>query len=159
MAENANDEEKRVDLAIKVAVATNNEEEPPNGVPIVANVPVIPAISRMKIEIVGLHDPLRGRMCDRHPTCGEVVGVNTILRLKKVRIWVWDHAEDAIAAYLLENGTETCRVGFLRRHAVKYDAFYEGRLVQVVALAWESPEQVTRRRSYAFKGLAKAVFI
>ena len=64
MAENANDKEKGADLAIKVAVSTNNEKEPPNGVPMVANVQVIPAVSRMKVKIVGLHDPLCGHMCD-----------------------------------------------------------------------------------------------
>ena len=159
MAEIANVKGISGDLGKEEQVDAKNQDTAPNGGPVVPVEPVISAVCRMTIEIVGLHDPLRGRNCERHFACGETVQVHTILRLKNVKIWLLDKQEDAIAAYLVEGGVETCRVGFLRRHAIKYGAFYNNRLVQVVALSCESPDRVVRRRSYAMKGIAKAFFI
>ena len=68
---------------------------------------------RIFVEIVGLHDPLCSQNCENYFACGEIVKVDTILSLKKVKIWVMGKEEIAFAVYLVEQGLLTCHVGFL----------------------------------------------
>ena len=50
------------------------------------------------IEIVGISAGDRGRSCEEHHICGEVVQEEMVLRLRKVQILVDDVEETAIAA-------------------------------------------------------------
>ena len=69
--------------------------------------------------------------CDKHSVCGEVLGEDVVVRLRKVQVLVDGKEETAIAGYWITDGMERCRVGFLQRHMVKYAARYDGALAQV----------------------------
>ena len=46
--------------------------------------------------------------------------------------------ETAVAAYWVTDGIDRCRVGFLPRHLIRRAQFYDGKLVQVVAMLADS---------------------
>ena len=107
----------------------------------------------VKIEIVGLFEGGHGRSCDNHDVCGEIVTLNKILRLRSVVITNdQGKKENAVAAYARHGGKGDCRVGFLRKFAVKHRRYYHNKLVKVVELLSESAILAVRKRSHAMRG-------
>ena len=51
------------------------------------------------VEIVGIDKGDRGRSCEEHDVCGEVVEEDTLLRLRREQILVDGKEETAIACY------------------------------------------------------------
>ncbi len=72
--------------------------------------------SGITIEIVGTEASRNGRTCDAHEVCGSVLSDDIAVRLRKVQILNTKGAEETtIAAYLVSDGIDQCRVGFLPR--------------------------------------------
>ena len=66
----------------------------------------------------------------------------------------------AIAVYLVSGGVDTCRVGFLRRHLLKYKDEYDARLAQVTEVFSANSDSPSNRAKYhRNKGCAQAVLI
>ncbi len=72
------------------------------------------------VEIVGIEKGDRGRSCEEHNVCGEVVEEDTLLRLRREQILVDGKEETVIACYWVIDGVDCCCVGFLKRHMVKH---------------------------------------
>lgn len=66
----------------------------------------------------------------------------------------------AIAVYVVSGGIDTCRVGFLRRHLIRYEEEYDARLAQVTEVFDENSESPSdRQKHHRMKGCARAVLI
>jgi hypothetical protein len=66
------------------------------------------------------------------------IGISVILT---VHIPLFSDAnveETAVAAYWVTDGVDRCRVGFLPRHCIRQCTYFDGRLVQVVAMLADS---------------------
>ena len=84
------------------------------------------------VEIVGIEASGNGRSCDQHDVCGSVIDEDIVVRLRKVQIMNSSGKEEtAIAAYLVSDGIDQCRVGFLQRHFVAHARSFDGVLAQV----------------------------
>jgi hypothetical protein len=57
---------------------------------------------------------------------------NVIVHFRKVLVDVDGKEESTIAAYLVSDGIDCCRVGLLPRHLVKHWQHYDGKLAQVI---------------------------
>ena len=93
------------------------------------------------VEIVGIDKGDRGRSCEEHDVCGEVVEEDTLLRLRREQILVDGKEETAIACYWVTDGVDRCRVGFLKRHMVKHAWRFDGALVQVTKVLSADPHR------------------
>ena len=66
----------------------------------------------------------------------------------------------AIAVYNISGSMDCCRVGFLRRHLLKYKDEYDGRLAQVRDIFSEDTESPSdRAKHYQNKGCCRATLI
>jgi hypothetical protein len=83
------------------------------------------------VEIIGTEVGDRGRSCEEHSKCGEVMAKDVVVCLWKVQIQVEGREETAIAAYWVMDGINCCRIGFLPCHMVRQAAHYNGALAQV----------------------------
>lgn len=115
-------------------------------------------------EIVGLHINNHGRSCDDHNTCGNHVSVGdiVILRLSTV-IFNEDTAEEeeCFKAIKIDDGLETCTIGFLPRHFVygpRKDDF-NGKYCKVLELYKDSTESVKTRKNLRLNGVCSFKFI
>ena len=54
----------------------------------------------------------------------------------------------AIAVYIVSSGVDTCRVGFLRRHLLKYKDEYDARPAQVTEVFSASLDSPSDRTKY-----------
>jgi len=68
------------------------------------------------MEFVGIEKGDRGRSCEEHDVCGEVVEEDTLLRLRREQILVDGKEETAITCYWVTNWIDHCRVGFEAQH-------------------------------------------
>ena len=91
------------------------------------------------VKIVGIEKGDRGRSCEEHDVCGEVVEEDTLLRLRREQILVDGKEETVIACYWMTNGVDRCCVGFLKRHMVKHAWRFDGALVQVTKVFSADP--------------------
>ena len=116
--------------------------------------------SGLTVEIVGTESGANGRSCDEHEICGTVIEENSVVRFRKVQVIIKGKEESAIAAYLVEDGVDQCRVGFLRHHLVKHWHHYDGVLAQVIDVYTnESKSATCRRKFYHNKGCCVAAII
>jgi hypothetical protein len=68
--------------------------------------------------------------------------------------------EQAIAVYHVTGGVDACRVGFLRRHLLKYKDEYDGRLAQVTEVYSDKSESPSdRAKHHRNHGCCQAVLI
>jgi hypothetical protein len=112
------------------------------------------------VLILGLHARNNGRTCEKHYCCdGEVLRLDSIVRLRKVQVRIRGREETAIAAHWVTDGVDRCRIGFLGREFVKDAEKFNGKLVQVVEFLFDSddPEDVEFSDNNA--GVCKGVFI
>ena len=82
------------------------------------------------VSIVGTNYGTNGRNCEEHDVCGSVLKLDMVVRLRRVQVHVNGKEETAIAAILITDGIDSCRVGFLERHLIKHYKRYEGCLVK-----------------------------
>ena len=97
------------------------------------------------VDIVGTNTNTLGRTCEIHSTCGVVIRLDTVLRLRSIEI---RPGENAIAVYWVTDGIDRCRVGFLRRHYVPNDEYYDGALVHVVEMYSSDDESTIHRKTF-----------
>jgi hypothetical protein len=67
--------------------------------------------------------------------------------------------ETAVAAYWVTDGIDCCHVGFLPCHMIQQAQFYDGKLVQVVAMLADSENLRLRQYSRHNIGVCKAAMI
>ena len=119
--------------------------------------------SGVVVEIVGTERGDQGCSCEEHNiNCGEVLAEDFVVRLRKVQILVEGKEETAIAAVLVNDGIDRCRVGFLPRHMVKHAARYDGALAQVTRVFsgdWEKFDTAERRAFHKNHGCCLAAII
>jgi hypothetical protein len=114
------------------------------------------------VEIVETKMDDRGRSCEEHSNCGEVMAEDVVVRLRKVQIQVEGREETAIAAYWVMDSVNCCRVGFLQRHMVKQAACFDGALAQVTCVFNADPtccDTAERRAFHKNKGCCRAAII
>jgi hypothetical protein len=116
--------------------------------------------SPVVLHIVGTEADDRGRSCEEHLCCGEVVQEDIVVRLRKVQVLVDGREETAIAAIWVTDGMDRCRVGFLQRHMVKHAARFDGALAQVTrVLGKDDGDTAERHLFYKNKGCCYATVI
>lgn len=99
------------------------------------------------VEIVGIQANSNGRSCDQHDVCGSALDDDVVVRLRKVQILNSEGREEsAIAAYLVSDGIDQCRVGFLQRHLVRHAKSFDGVLAQVTEVYSVTSESPTKRK-------------
>ena len=99
------------------------------------------------VEIVGIEASNNGRSCDQHDVCGSVLDDDVVVRLRKVQILNSQGREEtAIAAYLVSDGIDQCRVGFLQRHLVAHAKSFDGVLAQVTEVYSVTSESPSKRK-------------
>ena len=101
------------------------------------------------VEIVGIEASNNGRSCDQHDVvCGSVLDNDVVVRLRKVQILNNQGREEtAIAAYLVSDGIDQCRVGFLQRHLVAHAKSFDGVLAQVTQVYSVTSESPSKRKN------------
>jgi hypothetical protein len=87
------------------------------------------------VDIVGTGVHNRGQSCIRHETCGMQVEVGTkvMFRWEKV-VYRDQEEEDAVAVFLVTNGTITCKVGFSPAHLARHAQDYDGLIAHVISV-------------------------
>jgi len=112
------------------------------------------------VEIVGTESNTQGRSCEEHDICGSVMAEDIVVRFRKVQVVVDGKEESAVAAYLVSDGIDRCRVGFLQRHLLKHWKQYDGVLAQVIDVYSEdSGSPTSRRKFHRNKGCCVAAII
>ena len=120
--------------------------------------------SGISVDIVGILASDQGRSCEKHKVCGCVIAPDVVVRFRTVQLQSKDGKPElettAIAAYHVTGGIDACRVGFLRRHLLKYKDEYDGRLAQVVEVFDENSESPSdRSKHHRNMGCCRAVLI
>jgi hypothetical protein len=92
----------------------------------------------LTVDVVGINASDRGRNCEDHPFCGEIVALDIVVRFRREMIHVAGgtdggpgREEPAIVVYWVTDGIDACRIGFLPRHMNHHAARYDGVLGQV----------------------------
>ena len=99
------------------------------------------------VEIVGIDASGNGRSCHQHDVCGSVLDDNVAVRLRKVQIMNSSGREEtAIAAYLVSDGIDPCRVRFLQRHFVPHTRSFDGVLAQVTEVYSITSKSLIKRK-------------
>jgi hypothetical protein len=112
------------------------------------------------VEIVGIEASNRGRSCEEHAVCGSVLVEDSVVRIRRVQILNDSGQEEAaLAVYWITDGIDRCRVGFLKRHLIKYWEEYEGRIAQVVEFYKDSASDTKRKKNHQNLGCCQAVII
>ena len=108
-------------------------------------------------EIWGLTLSTFGRSCERHDCCGETLQKDQVLRFKKIRITCGPNGEteEAIVAIRIEDGCETCKVGYIPPRVVMYEADkYEGKEGQVISVYEDEDDLVYKNKAKLHNGVA-----
>jgi hypothetical protein len=110
---------------------------------------VIARLVSTLVDIVGTGASNRGRSCVRHETCGMQVEVGTkvMFRWEKV-VYRDQEEEDAVAAFLVANGTMTCKVGFLPAHLARHAQDYDGLIARVICVYSARCNNVVKRQKF-----------
>lgn len=98
------------------------------------------------IEVFGTRSGDRGRSCEEHSICGEVLDIDSVVRIRKVQIEIEGNEESALAVYWITDGIDRCRVGFLPRHQLKKWKQWDGKIGQVIEVYQEDSESPTKKR-------------
>ena len=96
----------------KITVQTHCTTQPPKQQSIMSV-----DINGYSIDVVGINMPCQGRNCAEHPDgCGrQVLHVGVVLRIEKQTIMVHSKEEVMLGVFLIVNGIDSCKVGFLPR--------------------------------------------
>ena len=121
--------------------------------------------SGVTVDVVGINASDDGRSCEKHAACGSVLAPDVVVRIRSVQVEREGDPEGAkeataLAVYHVSGGIDCCRVGFLRRHLLKYKDEYNARLAQVTEVFGEDTESPSdRQKHYRNKGCCRAVLI
>ena len=84
-------------------------------------------LSGVIVDVVGIKEPSRGRSCEEHATCGDMLDVDTLVRFFAIQLLNNKKKEEtAIAAYWVTDGVNRCRVCFLPRLCIKHKSDFTG---------------------------------
>jgi hypothetical protein len=112
------------------------------------------------VEILGLEASNNNRSCVDHRVCGIMVKKGSVLLTKPVVILNENNQNEyAIAAIMMNDGVESCTVGYIGREFHFFREQYENRLIQVVECLQDSANTEHRRRSHLNKGIAVCVLL
>ncbi len=101
------------------------------------------------IDIVGTGASNRGRSCVRHKTCGMQVEVGTKVMFCWEKVVYRDkEEEDAVAVFLIANGTMMCKVGFLPAHFARHAQDYDGLIAHVISVYLGRCTNVVKRQKF-----------
>ena len=123
--------------------------------------PILGHPTGVTFDIVGIERGDQGRTCDEHEdACGSaVLKEDAVVRIRKVQIVANGKEESALAAYLISDGIDCCRVGFLRRHLLTKCDEYNGRIGQITNMCSLSESPTMRRKNKQNWGCCEAVLI
>ena len=108
----------------------------------------------------GIEEPSRGRSCEVHDTCGDIVAVDTVVQFRAVQLLGYQVKEEtSIAAYWVTDGIDWCRVGFLPRDCMKHKSEFDGKLAQVTELLSKLTRAAYRKKSHRNRGVSCIVII
>ena len=101
------------------------------------------------VNVVGIEEPSRGRSCDEHATCGDMLEVDTVVRFCAIQLLSDKKKEEtAITAYWVTDGFDRCQVGFLPRFCIKHKSNFYGKLAQITDLLSKSSKSSDRKKSH-----------
>ena len=86
------------------------------------------------VKIIGIELSSQHMYCIEHDFCCVYLEMDPVARFRKVQINIEGKEELAIAVYKFSDGIDTCCVGFLRSHLIKYWKKYDGLLAQVIKI-------------------------
>ena len=108
-------------------------------------------------EIVGTKYSNNGRSCRHHRACGALLYEDALVSIRKVEVEISKIPEPALAVYLVVDGRDTCRVGFLKKNLVKHSNLYVGKLAQVNEIySDESASSIKKKINHQNGGCARA---
>ena len=106
-------------------------------------------------EIVGLKGTSNGRSCVSHDCCGAHVNLDDLIWFRLSVADVNGKIEEAIQVIRIQDGTESCTIGFLPRNIVKSGKEkFIGKFAQIIELYEDSESKVKRQKSHRNKGVA-----
>lgn len=105
--------------------------------------------SGITVDVVGIAASDQGRSCEVHEACGSVLTADMLVRFRCVQIEVNGKEETALSVVRVSGAVDTCRVGFLRRHLLRYKDEYDGRLAQVIEVFSPESESPTDRAKHS----------
>ena len=103
-------------------------------------------------EIVGTKYSNNGRSCSDHRACGALLHVDAVVSIRDVQIQISDVPELALAAHLVVDGQDTCRVGFLKKNLVKHAFLYSGKLARITEIYSEDDANSVKKKIYHKNG-------
>ena len=124
--------------------------------------------SGVVVDVVGINESNHGRMCEEHECCGSAIAaVDVVVRFRSIQV-ARDKVDDAnpeaettaIGVFHVTEGVDGCLIGFLRRHLLKYQDEYDGRLAQITEVFSEKSESPSdRAKHHRNSGCCSAVLI
>ena len=113
------------------------------------------------VDIIGTEETSQGRTCDDGKTaCGSLLVTDSLVRFHQVQVLIDDVEETALAVYLISEGINRYRVGFLRRFLVKHKKKYDGQLAQITdTLGSELESPLDHHKYHCNKGCCHAVLL
>lgn len=112
------------------------------------------------VDIVGIRRGDRGRSCEEHVICGEVLAPDVIVRFRKEEIMFGARVEVAISAYWVTDSVDRCRVGFLPRHMIMHADSINGLLAQVSEVFDDHhPSSAVRKKVHHNHGFCQATIL
>ena len=121
--------------------------------------------SGIVVDVVGIEEPSHGRSCENHQVCGSVIVPDAVVRFRTIQLERKENPDgdtesQALAVCHVTGGVDCCRVGFLRRHLLKHEAEYDGRIAQVTDVFSATSESPSDRHKYhRNRGCCRAVLI
>ena len=107
-------------------------------------------------EIVGTKYSNNGRSCSDHRACGALLHVDAVVSIRDVQIQISDVPELALAAHLVVDGQDTCRVGFLKKNLVKHAFLYSGKLARINVIYCDNSASSKKKINHKNGGCARA---
>jgi hypothetical protein len=113
----------------------------------------------MDFEVCGLANASNGRSCSLHSVCGSSVRKNDVLRLVETIAFVDGADETAIKLVKIEDGMETCTVGFIPRMHCRANSISEhiNKFCMVTELYKESRNTTKRFKDNTMLGACSAI--
>ena len=112
------------------------------------------------VDVVAIKEPSRGRSCEEHATCGDMLEVDTVVRFRAIQLLNDKNKEETdIAAYWVTYGVHQCRVGFLPSFCIKHKSDFDRKLAHITELLSKSSNSSDRKKSQRNCGVATAVMI
>jgi hypothetical protein len=110
---------------------------------------VIARLVSTLVDIIGMGASNRGQSCVRHETCGMQmeVGTKVIFLWEKV-VYQDQKEEDAVAVFLVANGTMMCKVVFLPAHLAMRAHDYDGLIAHAISVYLDQCTKMVKRQKF-----------